>query len=263
MAEFADHFSGHARQYAEFRPTYPPALFQFVAGLSAAHHLAWDSATGNGQAAVGLAGYYERVLATDASAAQIAYATPHPRVEYRVAMGEESGLPDGAADLVTVAQSMHWLDPAAFFEEATRVLVPGGGVAVWGYGLCSLGADLDPPLHDLYHGVLGAYWPPERRMVDEGYRGLELPFEEVRAPEMAMERPMSLGDVEGYLYTWSATRRHMTKEGRDPIAPFIARIRNAWGGEEGKRVVRWPLHVRAGTRRAEGGSVRANEGAGR
>ncbi|HJU90139.1 MAG TPA: class I SAM-dependent methyltransferase [Gemmatimonadaceae bacterium] len=248
MTDFKDHFSGHAREYAEFRPTYPPALFDFVTGLSAGHALAWDSATGNGQAAIGLAERYDRVLATDASAAQIANAMPHPRIEYRVAPGEVSGLPDGAADLVTVAQSMHWLDPTAFFTEAARVMAPGGAVAVWGYGLCSIGADLDDALHELYRGVLGEYWPAERRMVDEGYRNLEFPFRELPAPELSIERTMSLGDFEGYLYTWSATRRYLKKNDADPIAPFIARIASTWGARDSERLVRWPLHFRVGRR---------------
>ena len=96
---FEDHFSDRAAQYAEYRPLYPEALFDFVAGLTPNHRVALDCGTGNGQAATGLANHFERVIATDASAQQIRNASTHPRIEYRVAPAEASGLPDGSVSL--------------------------------------------------------------------------------------------------------------------------------------------------------------------
>src|SRR5699024_2347975 len=109
--------------------------FDRLAALAPARRLAWDCATGNGQAALPLAERFERVVATDASAAQIEHATPHPRVEYRVALAEASGLPDRVADLVTVAQAAHWLDLDRFYGEVRRVAAPGAALALWGYTL--------------------------------------------------------------------------------------------------------------------------------
>src|SRR5262245_24665202 len=97
--EFKDHFSGCAGSYAATRPGYPDDLLDWVAALPAARRLAWDCATGSGQAALGLAERFDRVVATDASASQLANAVPHPRIEYRTAPAEASGLPDAAADL--------------------------------------------------------------------------------------------------------------------------------------------------------------------
>ncbi|HYG65995.1 MAG TPA: SAM-dependent methyltransferase, partial [Thermoanaerobaculia bacterium] len=62
---FKDHFSGHAADYASFRPGYPAVLFERVAALPRHRRLAWDCGTGSGQAAVGLAEHFERVIATD------------------------------------------------------------------------------------------------------------------------------------------------------------------------------------------------------
>jgi SAM-dependent methyltransferase len=246
--EFKDHFSTRARAYAEVRPSYPAELFEFLASVCDEHSLAWDCATGNGQAALGLAEHFERVVATDASAEQIGQGTPHPRVEYRVARAEESGLPDGSVDLVTVAQAMHWLDAAAFFDEANRVLVRGGVLAVWAYGLCAIAPGIDEEIASLYGETLGAYWPPERRMIDEGYRNLALPFGELATPPLSIERPMTLAELEGYLRTWSATRRYMERHAADPISPVVRRIAGAWGPPESERVVRWPLFLRAARR---------------
>ncbi|MEX2155506.1 MAG: class I SAM-dependent methyltransferase [Gemmatimonadales bacterium] len=82
---FADHFSGVSAAYAAFRPHYPEALFTFLAQAAPARQAAWDCGTGSGQAALGLARHFARVTATDASDAQIAHATPHARITYRVA----------------------------------------------------------------------------------------------------------------------------------------------------------------------------------
>ena len=60
-----DHFSGHAVDYAKFRPGYPEALFDWVAAQTANHDLAWDCGCGNGQASEPLAERFARVVGTD------------------------------------------------------------------------------------------------------------------------------------------------------------------------------------------------------
>ena len=96
---FNDHFSSQSRAYASYRPTYPKALAEFLTQVSADRQLAWDCATGSGQAAGLLASCFARVVATDASAEQIANAAPIERVSFSVAPAEHSGLPDGSCDI--------------------------------------------------------------------------------------------------------------------------------------------------------------------
>ena len=55
---FKDRFSGHAAEYALYRPHYPKELFQYLASLAPNRDAAWDCATGNGQAAEMLAEYF-------------------------------------------------------------------------------------------------------------------------------------------------------------------------------------------------------------
>src|SRR6266566_3978511 len=102
---FRDHFSGHAAEYREFRPAYPPELFIYLASIAPGRQLAWDCGTGNGQAAVGLASVFDRVIATDASENQIANAEQHVRVEYRFAPAENSGIESETIDTIMVAQA--------------------------------------------------------------------------------------------------------------------------------------------------------------
>jgi len=211
--------------------------------------LAWDCATGSGQAALGLARYFPRVVATDASAAQIAHATPHPRVEYRVAPAEASGLPGGSVDLITVAQALHWFDIGAFYAEARRVLAPGGVLAVWTYGNCVFDDPLvERAVHRYSHDTVGPYWPAERRLVDDRYQTVPFPFRELASPPFVLERAWTLAELAGYLRSWSATARYVAAHGRDPVADVEAELSAAWGDREIRRLVRWPLTVRAGSR---------------
>src|SRR3954471_23387114 len=106
--DFKDLFSAGAAAYARFRPTYPPALFDWLAATAPARGLAIDVGTGNGQAAVALAERFERVLALDPSEQQLANAAAHPRVQYRHAPAEATGAPAACADLVTAGQAFHW-----------------------------------------------------------------------------------------------------------------------------------------------------------
>jgi SAM-dependent methyltransferase len=247
MAEFADHFSSAAAEYARFRPRYPAALFSYLASLVSNPALAWDCATGSGQAAVALAGHLARVVATDASAEQIAHAEPHPRVEYRVAAAERSGLGAASVDLITVAQALHWFDLPAFYAEAARVLRPGGVIAVWCYGhMVMPDAAFQQTLDRFYSETVGPFWPPERRLVEEGYGGLHFPFIKIPAPSFAMEMRASLDGLLGYLGTWSATQRYVQATGRDPLPELRPELEKHWGDPEVQTTVRWPLSLRAG-----------------
>lgn len=247
---FKDHFSTAPADYAAYRPHYPPALFAFVGAESPGRNLAWDCATGTGQAAVGLADHFRCIIATDASAAQVAHAEPHERVSYRVAPAEASGLAHSSADAVVVAQALHWFDLAAFYAEAKRVLVPHGLIVVWCYDLLTVAPEVDSILMALYSEVLGPYWPPERHHVESGYRTLEFPFREFQAPRFTMEASLNLAELGGYLRTWSAARRYQRETGVDSVAETIARLTPRWGDPERRRAARWPLSVRAGRRDA-------------
>jgi SAM-dependent methyltransferase len=251
---FSDHFSGVASEYAEYRPLYPDALFDWLAGLAPRRDLAWDCATGSGQAAVALAARFDRVVATDASAGQIAAATRYPRVEYRVAPAEASGLQPGSVDTLTVAQALHWFDRPAFYAEARRVLRRDGVVAAWTYGHPSIDEPrADAVLQRFYSRTVGPYWPPERALVDAAYRTIEFPFAEVEPPAFEMETRWTLDSLVGYAATWSAVTRFRAATGEDPMPDFAAALEAAWGDPGLARRIAWPLALRVGRWEARGG----------
>lgn len=243
---FRDLFSRDAASYATFRPRYPAVLFQWLAGLVTRRVQAWDCATGNGQAAVALAAHFDRVHATDASAQQIANAQSHARVTYRVALAEHSGLDSDSTNLVTVAQALHWLDRDAFFTEAGRVLGSGGVVAAWCYALARIEPRIDAHVDRMYHETLRHDWTPERRLVDEGYSSVAMPFARIETPAFVMQHSWTLAELLGYLGTWSAVVRHRERTNNDPLAALANLITPLWGPPDTRRMVTWPVSVIAG-----------------
>jgi SAM-dependent methyltransferase len=218
-----------------------------VASLPSAHLLAWDCATGNGQAARGLASRFQRVIATDASAEQIGMADPRPGIEFRVAPADSSGLPDCSVDLVTAAQALHWFDAHAFFREAGRVLSAGGAIAVWGYGDPVLDSPvLQRILHGFNRATIESYWLPERQLLLDGYRDIEFPFREVAVPRFTLERRCNLANLMGYVRTWSATARFVADHGLGEVERLESELASHWGSPDNEPWVRAPLFLRAG-----------------
>lgn len=243
---FHDHFSQRSEEYAARRPRYPAALYAWLAGQAPGRELALDLATGNGQAAVGLADHFAVVVASDASAAQVERAFVHPKVRYAVAPADASGLPPQCADLVTIAQALHWLDPQTLWPEVARVLRPDGVIAVWCYDLVRVDAAVDGLLDRHYHQTVGPYWPPERKILETGYRTVPFPFAEiVGIPNFAMELTWTAADLLAYLGTWSATERYRASRGEDPTALLAPELLALWPREE-PRAARFPLALRVG-----------------
>lgn len=243
---FPDHFSDHADRYEAYRPTYPDALFAYLASLVPGHDLAWDCATGNGQAALGLTPHFDAVVATDASHRQIALARPHPKISYLVAPAEHTPLRDASVDLVTVSLALHWLDLDRFYAEVRRVVREGGVLACWTYHLQTVSPEVDEVVHRLYSDILGPYWSPQIRHIEDGYRSLPFPFEEVTPPSFRLTQGWDMDRLAAYMGTWSGSQRYRTETGRDPIEPIREELAAAWGDPSRVREVAWDLHLRVG-----------------
>jgi ubiquinone/menaquinone biosynthesis C-methylase UbiE len=244
---FHDHFSRVANRYADFRPRYPAALFDYLATLTPRNSLVWDCACGNGQASVDLAARFDKVIATDASREQIASAATHPKIEYRVAPAEQSGLPDHSIGLVTVAQAVHWFNFDRFYAEVRRVLHRNGLIAIWAYGIDVVeGDDVNQIVQDYYSNIVGPYWPPERKLVEEGYRTIPFPFTEVTPPAFRMELRWTLDQLLGYMSTWSATNRYIKEKDVNPLEPLAEKLERLWPDANSARLIEWPLSIRVG-----------------
>ena len=244
---FQDLFSGLAKEYSQFRPRYPVKLFQYLATLTRDHNRAWDVGTGNGQAAVDLAQHYEEVIATDPSRAQIDKAIPRDRVSYFVGSELQSRLEETSVDLVTVAQALHWFDREIFYKEVLRVLKPSGICAAWAYDFNEpIQPDIDEALKEFYFTTLGPYWAPNNKLIWEGYRTMDFPFEKIDAPSFLLESKMSLAEFIGFLSSWSATAQYIEKTKVNPLSAFFEKIQPMWGDPQAVKPLSWKIHLLVG-----------------
>lgn len=244
-----DRFSGHAGLYAQYRIDYPTDLLQFVLSFVPNQQTAWDCATGNGQVAGALADSFERVEATDISEKQLAQALQRSNIHYQLSRAEQTPFADHTFDLVTVAQALHWFDVDAFHREVRRVAKPGAVLAEWGYGLVSIGPDLDPVLIDFYRNRIGPYWDPQRKHIDDAYASLPFPFADAQRATFTIRRTWSLDRLLNYLRTWSAVQQYMHENEedpvwRDPVGPLGKQLAASWGDSE--RDVSFPVFMRIG-----------------
>lgn len=243
----ANWFASGGRDYARFRPEYPPALAAHLAALAPSTRLALDMGCGTGQLTVRLADHFTRVIGVDPGAGQIANAPPHPRIGYICAPAESVPLDKAGAGLIAAAQAAHWFDRPAFWAEARRLAAPDAVIALISYGMPSLSdTGLNRRFARFYHQEIGPFWPPERRLVDSGYADMDFPFAELPAPKLSIRRLWDLAGFLGYISTWSAIRQ-AREAGRDEI--FIAFARDLaalWGNPVRRRRVTWPLNMRIG-----------------
>ncbi|HEY5923410.1 MAG TPA: class I SAM-dependent methyltransferase [Kofleriaceae bacterium] len=240
---FADHFSTIASRYATYRPRYPQALAGALAERCTRRDLAWDAGCGNGQLSVALAEQFEEVIATEPSQAQIDAALAHPRVTYRKEPAEKSTLGNASVDLAVAAQAAHWFDWPGYVAEVERVARPGALVALVSYGILHVQGEAGRVITHYYRDVVGPYWPPGRRHVENGYRDLAWPWPPVEAPAIDMTAEWTRDELAGYVTTWSATVKLVDTVGPAPFEAFQARLAEVWPAEE-RRTVTWPLALR-------------------
>jgi len=236
-----------ASDYAAFRPQYPAALFDWLASVCPRHDVAWDCACGSGQASVSLASHFDWVVGTDASSTQVASAEATARTGFVVAASEQTPLADNTVDLVAVAAALHWFVGETFFAEVRRVVRPGGVFAAWSYGMPNVDSDdVESVVNGFINGLLGPYWPPEIRMVLDGYAEINLPFEELAAPDFELQVEWPLGRFLGFARTWSAVGCYVEERGEDPVAKLADELGEVWHVGEGLLPIRYRLDLRVG-----------------
>ena len=222
-------------------------MFEYLGRIAPSRKLAWDCGAGSGQAAVGLATVFDRVIATDASEKQIANAQSHERVEYRVAPAESSGLESDTIDLLMIAQALHWFELDRFYAEARRVLKPEGVLAATAYNLLQISPGIDQVVNRYYYEIVGPFWPAERGLV-ESFIELPFPFPEINTPSFQMNANWNMEQLLGYLRSWSATQRFMAARGEDPLEQIKGELRRLWRNPRQSRRVTWPLILRVGVK---------------
>jgi len=240
-----DNFSVQAKDYSRFRPTYPPEMIEYIVSFVNNKDTVLDVATGNGQLAKELSKYFNHVYATDMSQKQIDNAEQAENITYKVEPAEKTDFEDHQFDLITVAQAIHWFDFHAFYKEVKRLLKPDGIIAVLGYGLFKTNEHSHKILSHFYHDIIGPYWDPERRYLDDNYTTIPFPFDEFEVRQFEANFEWDIDQLTGYLETWSAVQHYRKKNNdENPVDLVREELKESW--EKGDKKVNFPLLLRVG-----------------
>ena len=243
-----DNFSKQSQLYAQFRPTYPKELFEFLFTLVHERRTAWDCGTGNGQVATELVNYFEKVFATDISENQIKNATKKENIFYKIETAEQTSFSDNTFDLITVAQAIHWFDFALFYNEVNRTVKRNGIIAAIGYSLPRIDTQTNEVIDNFYNNILGEYWDKERKYIDEDYRTIPFPFNEIQSPTLFSNYDWSFEQLIGYLNTWSAVQHYIERNNENPIEKITNDLLECWNDGEMKQVT-FPILLRVGMKK--------------
>ncbi len=240
-----DNFSTQSDQYAKYRPKYPNDFFDYLGTIIKNKHVAWDCGTGNGQVAIELAKRFTMVYATDISVAQLAQAQQLPNVIYSVQAAEKTNFPNDFFDLITVAQAIHWFDFEKFYGEIKRTAKPNAMLVVMGYGKIEVSPEIDTIISDFYKNTIGNYWDKERKYIDELYKTIPFPFEEIETPSFSISYNWSLDHFMGYLGTWSAVKHYINDTMQNPLDVIENQLEDLWERDVVKKI-KFPLLLRIG-----------------
>ena len=240
-----DNFKSGSDQYAQYRPSYPKAVFEYLYSLLPQHEKAWDCGTGTGQVAQELAQHFTQVFASDISASQIAHAVAADNITYSVQAAEATDFDAAQFDLITVGQAIHWFDFDCFYAEVRRTARAEALLALMGYDLIQVSTSVDALIRAFYSQVLGAFWDPQRRYIDAQYQTLPFPFKELPSPKFTHTLEWNREHLIQYLHTWSAVKHFINQMGYNPIEKLEQELDEVWP-ENIQKEVHFPILLRIG-----------------
>ncbi len=133
-----ERFSGFADLYDKYRPQPPAVLSELITQWA---HLGRpkkvvDLGSGTGLSSRYWASRADEVIGIEPTGdmrRQAEAQTAETNITYREGFSHQTGLPDHCADIVSCSQALHWMEPQTTFEEAARILKPGGVFAAYDY----------------------------------------------------------------------------------------------------------------------------------
>lgn len=194
---FRAYTAAQGQNYSVVRPGYTPELFKFIID----HHTSTggqldtvvDVGCGPGQATKDLAPFFKNAIGLDPSEGMIDTARASAESEklpirFEVSTAETLGIDleppisDGSVDLLTAATAAHWFDMAGFWQAASRILKPGGTVAIWIRSGAAInttktpnGAAIQAVVEEFYNG-LRPWAKAGNRLAHDLYINLPLPW---------------------------------------------------------------------------------------
>jgi ubiquinone/menaquinone biosynthesis C-methylase UbiE len=246
MKKIKDKFSDRSDFYKKYRPTYPQALYDEILKLTTGRNHCWDCGTGNGQVAIELEKYFNKVYATDISEKQLANADKRDNIIYKIERAEKTTFQDSQFDLITVAQAIHWFDLDGFFKEVKRVAANGGILCIWGYSLPRIDKSIDEIIDRFYKEIIGPYWNSDRKLVDNEYKSINFEFQEIKIiKQFSINLKWTLQEFEGYLNSWSGVHNYIKKNKDNPVNMMMEKLTEHWV-ENIRKELRFPIFMKIG-----------------
>ncbi|CAN8303232.1 unnamed protein product [Cochlearia groenlandica] len=256
MASLSDKL---ADAYQNARPTYPIDWFTKLAARTGQHKLAWDVGTGNGQAAIGLAEYFEKVVATDINEAQLKRAVKKSRISYHhtpTTISEDQMVAliggDSSVDLIVAAQAVHYFDLQPFYNIAKRVLRKQGGlIAVWVYNDLIISPEVDSIMKRLVDST-SPFRTPIMNLAFDGYKTLPFPFESIgmgsQGKPIMLDIPhkLSLKGFIGFLKSWQPAMKAKERGVELVTDDLIDSFEEAWGDDDDVKDIYYKAHMIVG-----------------
>jgi hypothetical protein len=235
-------FSRQREDYKKARPAYPKAFIEAISNPCKNHNLAWDCATGNGQAAVSLSNYFNHVIATDVSQTQINLAMQKSNVTYRVESAEHTTLLPNSVDMINAAQAIHWLDIKSFYNTVRQVAKEGAVIALYGFREVSVSSKIDQLIHKYIQEIVGNDWNKGKEYYDSKYQSVPFPFKEIELPDFSIKLNWTLDKMLGLLDSYSGPQHYLDRVGQLPSNEIREEMFQLWGNQARREVVIPILH---------------------
>ncbi|AXG74978.1 class I SAM-dependent methyltransferase [Flavobacterium arcticum] len=240
-----DNFSLQAKDYSIYRPHYPQEMISYIMTFVKNKNKALDVATGNGQVATAIALFFTTVYGIDISQKQLDNAVQQENIIYKIQRAEHTSFNTEEFDLITIAQAIHWFEFDAFYNEVYRILKPSGVIAVMGYGLFQSNTETEGVINYFYNNIIGNFWDSERRYIEEEYKTIPFPFDEVETnKQFSITFTWTFEQLVGYLETWSAVQHYIRQNGSNPLNIIKDDLKESWAKSDMR--VTFPLLLRIG-----------------
>lgn len=138
VAANINRFFGFAKTYDDFRPSVPKIIVDILSKLACVTkpQKVIDIGCGTGLSTRIWGKYADEVIGIEPNDEMRQQAESHseyPNISYQKGLSVSTGLPDNYADIVTIVEAFHWMEPSTTIKEVARILRPGGVFATIDY----------------------------------------------------------------------------------------------------------------------------------
>lgn len=108
-----------------------------------------------------------------------------------------------------------------------------------------INSEIDPLIDQLYAKAFDSYFTEARTYLDNHYKTLPFPFEEISSPSFENTFHWSMDELEGYFNSWSAIQKIKTEQNYNPATDTVRKVKKLISTEDQFEVT-FPVFMRLG-----------------